>query len=203
LEYNLTVCQPDIALLDDKNKVFAVIEIVVTHKPEVQVIQYYRDNDIILIQINLQSDEDIDNLETKISKPNLVSICFNPKCKTCGNYLQKKIMTVIDGDCWKCQNNMKIATISSGNGGWIRKTGTNLYPSDFTDDEIVMAKSKGVILKMQYSKTAGGEYLANSCTKCGTFAGEFHLFTQYVAPAGYGELFSESFFMGYHCEECE
>jgi hypothetical protein len=32
VEQNLIVCQPDIALIDNSEKVFAVIEIVVTHK---------------------------------------------------------------------------------------------------------------------------------------------------------------------------
>lgn len=202
VEHNLTVCQPDIALLSDNEKVFAVIEVVVTHKPEENVLKYYNNNNLILIQIDLASDNDIEQLDNKISRPNKVSTCFNPKCKNCGHYQSKKIMTIIDGPCWKCNNTMKVATISTSSGGSFRRSSNNLGPSDFTPDEIAFAKSKGVILKTQYSKTVHGSYVANSCGKCGSFAGDFYLFTQYIAPAGYGELPSQKIDIGYHCDHC-
>lgn len=203
LEHNLTICQPDIALLDENKDVFAVIEIVVTHKPEEHVLKHYTDNNIILIQIDLTSDKDIDEMDRKISYPDKVMVCFSPKCNDCGNFQQKKAMTIIDGPCWKCGSTMKIATISSSNGGIIRGLSNHLSPREFTEQEIRFAKSKGVLLKTQFSKTEGGKYLANSCSKCGAFAGDFYLFTQYIAPAGYGELPSESFDTGYHCECCD
>lgn len=203
IEHNLTVCQPDIALIDNDNNVFVVIEIVVTHKPEEKVLKFYYENNIILIQINLTSDNDIDDLDNKISQPHKVLTCFNPKCKTCGKYQQKIQMTIIDGPCWKCGSIMKVATISSSTGGLIRGTSNNLRPSEFTDEEITFAKSKDVLLKTQYSKTINEKYVANSCNKCGAFAGDFYLFTQYISPASNGELPSETFDLGYHCEYCD
>lgn len=202
IEHNLTVCKPDIALLEDNEKVFCVIEVIVTHKPEKNALKYYKDNNIILIQINLTSDKDIDELDNKISQPSKVETCFNPKCNSCGHYQSKKIMTIIDGACWKCDNIMKIATISTSSGGSVRGGGNHLAPSKFTLDEINFAKSKGVVLKTQYCKTVQGKYVANSCTKCGSFAGDFHLFIEYIAPASYGELPSQAFEIGYHCDHC-
>jgi hypothetical protein len=38
----MKICKPDIALFDETGKVFTVIEIVVTHKPEDNVIKYYK-----------------------------------------------------------------------------------------------------------------------------------------------------------------
>lgn len=202
VEQNLAVCQPDIALIDQDNKVFAVIEVIVTHKPEENAVNFYNDNNIILIQINLTSDKDIDDLESKVSRPDQVSTCYNPKCKTCGQFQQKKVMTIIDGPCWKCGSTMKVATISSSTGGLVRDSSNNLRPSDFTDEEIKFAKAKGVLLKTQYSKTVNEKYVANSCNKCCAFAGDFYLFTQYIAPASYGELPSQTFDIGYICEHC-
>ena len=89
---------------------------------------------------------------------------------------------------------MKIATISTGSG--------YLYPSEFTKDEIAFAKSKGVILKTQYSNTIGKNYVANTCPKCGSFVGNHFLFTQYIVPASYDELLSQSFEIGYYCNYC-
>lgn len=202
VEHNMTVCQPDIALFDNEEKVFAVVEVVVTHKPEENVLKYYNDNNIILIQINLTSDKDIDELENKISRPDKIGICFNPKCKTCGHYQSKIILTVIDGSCWKCGKTMKVATISTSNEGMVRGIFNNLTPSDFTPEEVALAKSKGVILKMHYSKTANERYLANTCPHCGNFAGNRYLFSKYISPAGYGELPSQTFDIGYHCDHC-
>jgi len=198
VEHNLAVCQPDIALLEDNGKVFGVIEIVVTHKPEENVLKYHNENNIILIQINLTSDKDIYELESKISRPDRVTTCLNTKCKICGHYQSKKILTIIDGHCWKCGNTMKVSTISTSSG-----ISNHLKPSDFTLEEITFAKSKGVILKNQYSKTVQERYIANSCAKCGAFVGDHYLFTDYIAPASYGELPSQTYDIGYYCDNCE
>jgi hypothetical protein len=202
VEHNLKVCQPDIALLNAEEKVYAVIEVVVTHKPEENVVKYYKDNHIILIQINLKSDKDIDNLEGKITQPDYVGTCYNPKCKVCGQFQQKKIMTIIDGPCWKCGCTMKIASISTSNYGNIRGS-SNLDPSGFTSEEINFARSKGVLLKTHFSKTLQEKYLANTCVKCNSFAGDHYLFTEYISPAEYDELPYEKFEIGYHCENCD
>jgi len=198
VEHNMTVCQPDIALFDGDDKVFAAVEIVVTHKPEENVLKFYHDNNIILIQINLTSDKDIDELENKIAKPDFVGTCFNPKCKTCGHYQQKTTMTIVDGPCWKCGSTMKVAVVEGG----MERGGSSSGADEFTSQEIEFAKSKGAIIKVHYSKTMHEKYLANTCTKCGTFAGNFYLFTQYLQPASMGELPSETYDMGYHCDHC-
>lgn len=198
VEYNMTACQPDIALFDNEGKVFAVIEIVVSHKPEEKVLKFYNDNTIIVIQINLTSDEDIYKLEDKISRPDSVGTCFNPKCKTCGHFQQKTTMTIVEGDCWKCYSSMRVAIIEGG----MTRGGTTVGPDEFTKDEISFARSKGVIIKEHYSKTANDNYLANTCGKCGTFAGNFYLFPQYLQPASMGEYPSEEYEMGYHCDYC-
>ncbi|HUM51154.1 MAG TPA: competence protein CoiA family protein [Chitinophagales bacterium] len=202
VEYNLRVCKPDIALLSDNDEIFGVVEIVVTHKPDENTLKYYSDNNIILIQINLTSDKDIDELDNRISHPNKVGICFNPKCKICGHFKATAIMTIIEGPCWKCDSTMKVATISTSSGDLVRGSSNNLTPSDFTSDEIAFAKSKGVILKIQYSKTVNERYIANSCAKCGSFAGDFYLFSQYISPASRGELPSQEYDIGYHCDFC-
>lgn len=198
VEHNMTVCQPDIALFDFNDNVFAVIEVVVTHKPEENVLSYYLENNIILIQINLTSDEDIENLEDKISYPDIVEICFNPKCKNCGHFQHKIKMTIVDGPCWKCSSTMKVAIIEGG----MERGGSTCGADEFTKQEIEFAKSKGTIIKTHYSKTMHEKYLASTCNKCGAFAGNFYLFTQYLQPASIGELPSETFEIGYYCDHC-
>ncbi len=193
VEHDLAICRPDIALLDKEQKVFAVIEVVVTHKPEEKVLEFYKSSNIIVIQINLSSDKDIDELERKISNPDLVSTCFNPKCSTCGNFKHKTILTIVDGPCWKCAFTMKVAGIE--------KAGHTIGPAEFSTDEIEIARSKGVNIREQYSKTINENYLASTC-RCGAFVGEHYLFSDYIAPASCNNLPSESFEIGYHCERC-
>ncbi|MDO6676916.1 hypothetical protein MK851_15520 [Tenacibaculum sp. 1B UA] len=198
VEHNMTLCQPDIALFDFENKVFAVIEVVVTHKPEEKVLNFYLENNIILIQINLTSEEDIENWKEKISKPDIVEICFNPKCKTCGNFQHKTKMTIVEGPCWKCHSSMKVAVIEGG----MERGGSSCGADEFSKEEIEFAKRKGTIIKSHYSKTMHERYLASTCNKCGAFAGNFYLFTDYLQPASIGELPSETFDIGYYCNNC-
>lgn len=198
LEYDLDICKPDIALFDNNNKVFAVIEVVVTHKPEENVLKYYSDNNIIMIQINLKSDKDIDELENKISNPDFVQTCSNPKCDKCGYYKHKTIMTIVDGKCWKCNSEMKAAIIEGG----MERESSSVGPEKFSKQEIDFAMNKGVIIKEHYSKAANESYLANTCGQCRTFIGKHLLFIEYLLPAKEGEIPSKTFRIGYHCEHC-
>lgn len=194
LEHRFGECQPDITLFNQNNKVFAVIEVVVTHKPDRKTLEYYSSNDIILIQINLTSDADLNRVEEKISTPDIVSICFNPKCDKCGKFQHKTLLTIVEGPCWKCPNTMKVAIKSE----FFSHSG----PRDFTSEELKIAKENGVLIKKHYSKTMQESYFANTCPHCGAFSGEHYLFTDYLVPAGYGSLPSVQFNSGYHCSNC-
>ena len=202
LEYRLLACIPDIALFDRENVLVAVVEVVVTSKPTKKALNYYEKNNIFLIQFDVKEENDFQRINNDVLIPNHVSICYNPRCNTCNNFQQRVIMKIIDGICWKCGTDMKIAAISSSRYGWIRG-GTNCGPSEFKKDEINFARQKGVLLKIQYSKTAESSYLANTCPKCNMFTGDHYLFSNFIAPANYGDLTSESFELGYNCENCE
>lgn len=195
VEYDLTVCRPDIALLDCEGRVFAVVEIVVTHKPEESVVKFYEENRISLIQIELTSDEDIDNLDNKIANPDRVGLCYNPRCEKCGQHKQRTKMTIVECTCWSCGSPMKVAIVHGNQLRW----GSHIGPDRFTKGEIEFAKRQGVILNSKYSETVKQRYMANSCPKCPAFVGNHYLFTSYFAPAGCGELQSTELEIGYHC----
>lgn len=82
VEYDLKACRPDIALLDNGEHVFAVIEIIVTHEPEEEALKYYRDNHIVIIKINLNSDNDLLNFQEKINFPTEVILSHQGQCIT-------------------------------------------------------------------------------------------------------------------------
>ncbi len=93
-----------------------------------------------------------------------------------------KNMTIIEGQCWKCEAPMKVA-ISDSDDGMSNFCG----PDEFTEEELLFARERGVIIEKQDSKTAEFSYLANTCPHCKTFAGRFHLFLEYVQPASMGD----------------
>lgn len=75
---------------------------------------------------------------------------------------------------------MKMALIGSG-------TNLECGPEAFTEKQIKLSREKGVLLKVQNSKTAEMSYLANTCPKCDAFIGEWFYFAHYFAPAMYGQ----------------
>ncbi len=202
LEFKLDECQPDIVLFNYEGSAFAVIEVVVTHKPEKKVLEYYINNDIILIQYNLTSDIVLEDIEKRLTSPDLVSICFNPKCETCGNYLHKSKMMIINALCYRCNSEIKCATIYSPNGGRVRGGGNFIKPDEFRNNEVSFARSKGVLLKKRYSKTSGYSYLANICGNCNAFIGNTYLFLNYISQVDYSDISSDSYDIGYHCQNC-
>jgi hypothetical protein len=194
VEYDMAIVKPNIALLDEANKVIIVIEVIVTHKPEEKTIQFYKDNNIIVIEIVLSSNEDLDNIDKKIGEPDKVGACRNPKCSTHKTGMHRTMITIAESFCWKCEAPMKLA--------FYQMAGSTFGPGTFDQKELEFARSKGVVIKEQYSRTANERYLANTCPKCGSFIGDHYLFSDYAAPADFGEIPSNKYEIGFHCEKC-
>jgi hypothetical protein len=190
-EYNLGECQPDIALLDGNGRVRAVIEVVVTHFPEQRVLNYYKQNRIAVVSYVLETDEDIQRLDSPLLEPDTVELCLNPKCSKCSRYMAVKHLLIIEGECWKCSAPMKVAAVE-GDAGYIGAC-------EFSPSDIKVATEKGANLMSRYSRTAGERYIANTCRRCQAFIGEHYLFTDYIAMLNYDR---ESFEVGYYCSHC-
>ena len=191
VEHYLGGCKPDIALLDGKGRVVAVIEVIVTHAPEQKVLDFYGQNKIAVVSCFLKSDEDINRLDNSILEPDSVDLCTNPKCWKCENHMAKNNLLVIDGKCWKCSEPMKVAAIDKNKAhlGW----------GSFSQSDIPLAAQHGCYLKSHYSQTAGERYIANTCRKCGAFIGQHYLFTEYVAAHCYSH---KEFDIGFYCPVC-
>ncbi|HBO27780.1 competence protein CoiA family protein [Culturomica sp.] len=146
-EYTVGNCRPDIALLDKSGNVIAAIEIVVTHKPEEQVLQYYNDNGIVLIQINLLSEEDLKNIGEKLSKPDIVDLCFVHQCL---GYKSTKLEREVVSDkirCKRCQKEIFRFYISIGSVFGICRS------HNFTQEEILRVKSEKPNVKVNIKKS--------------------------------------------------
>ena len=173
-EYDLGICKPDIALLDCNEKAVIVIEVVVAHKPEPSTLQYYEDNKIACLQINVEDFVDCDNIAEKLSHPNKVNLCPNPICEICGNVMHKSKIVTVDTDCWKCGHNMTVAMILA--------VGRISSPADFNKEEIEIAKTLGANIQKRYSKTVNNNYFANVCAHCNAFVGDFYMHEYFELP---------------------
>lgn len=101
MEKDLGVCQPDVALLDKDGKVIIVIEVVVTHEPEQTTLDYYKENGIIMIRVDVTED-DLQDIETKLSNPNAVTLCLHTRCKDFSLKNHTRKIETINRKCNKC-----------------------------------------------------------------------------------------------------
>ncbi|MGF7081597.1 hypothetical protein [Mucilaginibacter sp. UYCu711] len=179
----------DIGLFTTNMQLFAAIHISKNKKVKEDTLAYYLSKDIIYIQIQPNEDYVI----TTIEQPFCVGTCLNPKCTKCGSFQHEKSLFIIDSECWKCDGSMKIAILSAPSycSG----------PDTFTDDQLTFARSKGVIIRNNYSKTVGHSYLSNTCPHCEVLTGDHYLW-EHLSEAMYGNLTYERFPMGYFCETC-
>ena len=190
LEYTLDNCRPDIVLLDNDGKAVIVIEVVVTHSPEPEVLEYYKRKGIGCLQFNVSDYNDCEHIEDKLSRPDSVNLCPTPICKKCGQKMNIAKMFIVDSCCWKCKRNMKIAMIDMDNHGLISS------PNKFTEEEVRLANENGVFLTMNYSRQIKKSYLANTCKHCKAYIGEFFIHNYYCMPH------EKEIELGYKCYSC-
>lgn len=194
-EYDLGTCRPDIALLGQNNEPVAVIEVIVTHAPEQQALDFYEQNKIAVVPFTLKSDEDIDLLNRSILETDKLDLCTNPKCSTCGNRMARKSFLIVDGECWKCSASMKVGCLLDKNSyiqGYVETI-------DFAPSDIGFATEQGCYLKSHYSRTARERYVANTCRSCGAFIGEHYLSREYINNEKCRNTEHDA---GFYCPEC-
>ena len=192
VECDLSVCKPDIVLLDSDGKVIIVVEIVVTHKPEPEALEYYEKNKIACLQILVNNFSDCEHIEEKLSLPYDVNLCPNPVCDKCGRVKNKAKMVIIPASCWKCGHEMKVAMIVANNERGIKSA------SYFNEKEISIANSMGANIAKRYSKTVEDSYMANVCEHCNAFIGEFYMDDYYYSQP---EKEKDLPYICFHCNE--
>lgn len=175
-EYDLGVCKPDIALLDSNGKVIIVVEIVVMHKPEDVAIQYYKDNKIACLQINVDDFSDCDKIQEKLSHPDSVyiTLCPNPICKKCGRRMNSATMETMNIHCLDCDKEFKFAYITTDVFfEFLDSSSTYLYPHEFTTEELKQAIELGAHISKKYSKKHKQYYHVNSCKHCNVVVSDY------------------------------
>ena len=172
VEYSFEVCRPDLTLFDKDGKPVVFIEIVVSHRPEPNVYAYAEKRSIRIVQIELSSSDDLEQLASDGPiRPASVTACTRTKCEKCSSPLSMQYLHVVLTSCWKCSDEMKIALIDQERA--------LVGPREFSPDQVRIATERGALLKEKYSRTMGERYLANTCPNCDFMTGDFYLHHHY------------------------
>lgn len=162
-EHNLSFCRPDIALLDSGGNVFAVIEIVVTHPPEDNTLYYYKEADVVLIQIDLTSDDDLNHIKEKLLTPSLVDYCYNPACSNYAPSTTRRGIQVTRASCGRCFSPIERYSIE------ISTPFGSLKSNNFTDKEIDLVRSLRTNIEVRKNPRTKEKHPVFVCTNCKRF----------------------------------
>ena len=143
IEKDLGICRPDILLTDVNDKPYIAVEIVVTHYPEENPIQYYKDNNIYLYQIDVQSFDDLKNIEEKAKHPDYFNYCTRPKCPTCDSYMKKREITIEEYLCGNCNKPVRKTKGYEDDRG-------SFEPYEYNSDELNFVINNSVALNLNY-----------------------------------------------------
>ena len=219
LEKALEFARPDVSFVRDDGTTSVAIEIVVTHKPEPEVLELFERKDVFYIRINLKEFLDLKDIESKIRSPfwdrkekysrdRFCTIKDNPElfCSKHGWAKDQRRLFVIEYPCNKCNKYTKVAVLNLDNENPFNRQ----LPDTFTEKEIQIARKEGVLLdKHKFSNHQHGYYwLVNKCSHCSSlpyYTGSRKSDTQYEYGGWYEKHPEKAkiFETGYSCEECE
>ena len=159
-EYDLSVCRPDIALLDSKGCLVAAIEIVVTHAPEPSAVHYYREGGVVLVQINLESDEDLDRVQDKIASPSIFDYCSKPRCSNYRISTTSRTVLASRRPCGRCFSPVELYNIG------IQTPFGQQTTREFSAEEIELVKSQRPNIEVRENHSAGERFPIFVCMNC-------------------------------------
>jgi len=207
IEMDLGSCRPDIMLLNGNGNPYLAIEVVVSHSPEEEVLEYYRKNKIVLFQINLSTEADLNKICERASKPDVFTFCTNPRCSKCGFFMDKRLLAVWTSECYRCRSPMNIAITMKEKNLISGELPSEKTPKYFLEKEIQMAKANGVFIRKHYSKTMDCSYNACTCQRCGAFLGEHYMIDEIMnvvyAYQGGNKDVLKLIDIEYFCPRCE
>ncbi len=168
MEKNIDEYRPDIALLDSAQKPLALIEIVVTHRPDSRVLDYCNRQQIPLLIFRIDNAEALEALGLyRNLEPTLVLYCPLNRCEKCGAPVFIKRIYFLNGRCWRCGGPMKIALMDINN---------KIYgPDYFSDNDRQYAREHGVVFRQHLNKTTQRTTTALGCPNCGVVTSSRYL----------------------------
>lgn len=168
MEKAIDTIRSDIVLLNADSVPTAAIEIAVTHNPELKVLETCEKRNIPLLIFSVHSAGDLELLgESTLIHPSSVRFCLKKRCPECGAALFRKTVFVVDDHCWRCGSSMNLAFM---------EVGDVLHgPEIFSQNEQMVARKSGVLLKIFFDHQENKRFLANVCPTCGISTGSAYL----------------------------
>ncbi len=168
MEKALDGCRPDLVLSGMDGDPPAIVEVVVTHEPDRNVLEYCRRHNVAMVCFRVRDGRDLLALEVESPlRPFRVGLCLNPRCEVCGKALFRATLHVADIPCWRCGLAMKAAVI--------RADGRMAGPEAFSIEQTKIAEESGVYISRHHSRISNRRYLANTCPSCRAFTGAPYL----------------------------
>lgn len=169
LERPLDKFRPDVSLIDKINNTRVVIEIVVTHPPEQDLLNFYNENNILYLRIDLKDFSDLDKIEEKlkyIKNGNSIDYekIYSEKVDCIETEPEEEIsqLFIIDFVCDNCNKVTKVALINADNPNPFDR----VDPEDFTSEQLDLARKAGANIARHKFSTNGAYYLVNKCSHC-------------------------------------
>jgi len=159
-EYDLLVCRPDIALLGREGNVLVVIEVVVTHPPEEKVLHHYKESDVVVLQINLASDGDLNEVEAKIKKPDKVAYCMKKGCPNYGASTIERLIQISGSRCARCMAPIEKYSIV------VRTMFGEQSSLNFSETEIAQLKAWSGSVTVKHESGSNEMYPIFTCENC-------------------------------------
>ncbi len=176
LEKNLEDCRPDITLFDANDHACALLEVVVSHRPDQKILNYCNQRNIPLLIFRIDSAESLEELGLyRNLAPSVVLYCLRDSCSDCGAPLFEKRLFIIDNSCWRCGAPMKLAVME------INHTLHGI--THFSKNDQQIAREKGVIFREHFNKKSRQHEIAAACRNCGIVTGnKFVAFHKRMIP---------------------
>lgn len=215
LEKSLDLARPDVSFIGRDGNTSVVVEIVVTHKPESEVIRLFMEKRVFYVRVNLKEYSDLTHIEESIknsrwdkregySSSQFCTIKDNSKlfCSKHGWAKDQRRLFITSYPCNRCHRLTKIAVLNLDSENPFNRE----LPDNFTEQEVKLAKNEGVALGQHKFSRNGDYYLVNKCYHCGSLPySDSRLNTQYEYGYRHEKHPDDAKVIetGYSCGECE
>ena len=131
-----------------------------THTPEDTTLLCYRESGIVLVQINLESEDDLTRVAEIAHNPSIVGLCTNHACSDRDRHSSSRRVVVQQIPCGHCMSptekySVKIDSVF----------GARLV-SDFSDEEIELVKSNRTNIEVRAGKNQKERFPVLVCENC-------------------------------------
>jgi hypothetical protein len=167
-EQELGACRPDISLLDERGEPNVLIEIVVAHSPDENVLLFTSQRQIPLLIFRVRSAEDLEEMVASPTiNPELIIHCSKRRCPECGGPLYRKALYVLPGKCWRCGAPLNLAFLDIDG---------HIYGPDlFSDRDRRIIRQEGVFLRDTIRPGDKQRIVNHICPHCGAVTGNAYL----------------------------